>query len=56
MNPNSPPNLTNHQPLIFNPLTGSSNEGLITPGSPQFVVTDDGLYVETDDSQFVITG
>lgn len=43
-------------PLIFGVFSYIDSRGLITPGEPQFVVTDDELYVTTDDGEFVTTG
>lgn len=43
-------------PLVFGVFSYVDPGILIAPGPPQFVITDDDLYVTTDDGEFVTTG
>lgn len=43
-------------PLVFGVFSYVDPRGLVAPGVPLFVITDEGQYMTTDDGEFVTTG
>ena len=43
-----------NNPLIYN-LYSSDNNNYVIPGSPQFIGTEDGIKITTEDGQPLIT-
>jgi hypothetical protein len=43
-------------PLVYGVFSFVDPHGIIAPGVPEFVTTDDEFYVVTDDGEFVTTG
>lgn len=44
-----------NNPLTRNPYNEDWKEGVIAPGNPRFLITEDGKYIITEDGRFIVT-
>ncbi len=48
-------NFLKESPLTFTPFIGHYNDAVIAPGSPRFLITEDGKYITTEDGKYIVT-
>ncbi len=50
-----PIGVASNNPLVKSVYNADYDEGVVAPGSPRFLITEDGRYITTEDGRFIVT-